>query len=52
MAEERVDCEVTIKVIVSANVNDKEQFLEDIQEDPTEVFEKYHRINDVKVEEF
>lgn len=52
MAEERIDCEVTIKVIVSANVNDKEQFIEDIQEDPTKVFEKYHRINDVEVEEF
>ncbi|MCF7600844.1 MULTISPECIES: hypothetical protein [Staphylococcus] len=52
MPEETVNAEVTIKVIIQEETNNREQLIKDIQDSPTDIFQDYHRITDVSIQEF
>ncbi|MEN2381714.1 hypothetical protein [Staphylococcus warneri] len=52
MPEETVNAEVTIKVIIQEETINKEKLIKDIKDSPSDVFQGYHRVTGVSIEEF
>ena len=52
MPEETVNAEVTIKVIIQEETINKEKLIKDIKDSPSDVFQGYHRVTEVSIEEF